>query len=266
MLLTPTTAVPAFPAEGPPPGGAMATPFTMLANLCWNPSISVPAGLTPDGLPVGLQITVPRHRDDLALRLPGSSSRPNPGPATPLNAESLTSVRAERRRRRRLNSPQAIAGLLLSEEALDLFGDGLGAGDGAGGLVVALLEAGRRRWRSPRRRRPARSPGARRTPPRSRGRWWAPRSGASPTARSISASAAFGDGRAGHVGGHGGPQRRRAEAGAGARRRGARRRSRWGPRSATAGGRGRRRRRARRPCRRPAWAACGAPRPAARRG
>jgi len=69
VLLTPTTAVPAFPAEGPPPGGAMATPFTMLANLCWNPSISVPAGLTNDGLPVGLQVTVPRHRDDLALRL-----------------------------------------------------------------------------------------------------------------------------------------------------------------------------------------------------
>lgn len=69
LLLTPTTAVPAFAAEGPPPGGAMATPFTMLANLCWNPSISVPAGLTADGLPVGLQITAPRHRDELPLRL-----------------------------------------------------------------------------------------------------------------------------------------------------------------------------------------------------
>jgi aspartyl-tRNA(Asn)/glutamyl-tRNA(Gln) amidotransferase subunit A len=69
VLLTPTNAVPAFAAEGPPPGGAMATPFTMLANLCWNPSISVPAGVTGDGLPVGLLITVPRHRDDLALRL-----------------------------------------------------------------------------------------------------------------------------------------------------------------------------------------------------
>ncbi len=69
VLLTPTTAVPAFAAEGPPPGGAMATPFTMLANLCWNPSISVPAGRTRDGLPVGLQITVPRHQDGRALRL-----------------------------------------------------------------------------------------------------------------------------------------------------------------------------------------------------
>jgi aspartyl-tRNA(Asn)/glutamyl-tRNA(Gln) amidotransferase subunit A len=80
VLLTPTTAVPAFPAEGPPPGGAMATPFTMLANLCWNPSISVPAGLTPDGLPVGLQITVPRHRDDLALRLARIFEQTQPWP------------------------------------------------------------------------------------------------------------------------------------------------------------------------------------------
>ncbi|MGH9112296.1 MAG: amidase family protein [Acidimicrobiales bacterium] len=51
VLLTPATAVPAFAAEGPPPEvidgepahplGASATPFTMLANLCWNPAISV---------------------------------------------------------------------------------------------------------------------------------------------------------------------------------------------------------------------------------
>ncbi len=80
VLLTPTTAVPAFAAEGPPPGGAMATPFTMLANLCWNPSISVPAGRTEAGLPVGLQITVPRHRDDLALRLARISEQTTPWP------------------------------------------------------------------------------------------------------------------------------------------------------------------------------------------
>jgi aspartyl-tRNA(Asn)/glutamyl-tRNA(Gln) amidotransferase subunit A len=80
ILLTPTTAVPAFAAEGPPPGGAMATPFTMLANLCWNPSISVPAGVTSEGLPVGLQITVPRHRDDLALRLARIFEQAHPWP------------------------------------------------------------------------------------------------------------------------------------------------------------------------------------------
>lgn len=86
VLLTPTTAVPAFAAEGPPPGGAMATPFTMLANLCWNPSVSVPAGLTPDGLPVGLQITVPRHRDDLALRLARIVEQAQPWPRHALSA------------------------------------------------------------------------------------------------------------------------------------------------------------------------------------
>lgn len=69
LLLTPTTAVPAFAAGGPPPGGPMATPFTMLANLCWNPAISVPAGTTSEGLPVGLQITAARHRDEIPLRL-----------------------------------------------------------------------------------------------------------------------------------------------------------------------------------------------------
>lgn len=77
VLLTPTTAVAAFAAEGPPPneiaghdvGPGMSVPFTMLANLCWNPAVSVPAGLNSEGLPVGLQMTVHRHRDDIALRL-----------------------------------------------------------------------------------------------------------------------------------------------------------------------------------------------------
>jgi aspartyl-tRNA(Asn)/glutamyl-tRNA(Gln) amidotransferase subunit A len=79
VLLTPTTAVPAFPAEGPPPEvidgqpahplGAMATPFTMLANLCWNPAVSVPAGVTAAGLPVGLQVVARRHHDEIPLRL-----------------------------------------------------------------------------------------------------------------------------------------------------------------------------------------------------
>lgn len=77
VVLCPTTAVPAFAAEGPPTsvingvevGMAMATPFTMLANLCWSPAISVPAGVTSEGLPVGLQIIARRHRDEVPLRL-----------------------------------------------------------------------------------------------------------------------------------------------------------------------------------------------------
>jgi aspartyl-tRNA(Asn)/glutamyl-tRNA(Gln) amidotransferase subunit A len=90
VLLTPTTAVPAFVAEGPPPSAiagqevpaAMATPFTMLANLCWNPSTSVPAGTTTDGLPVGLMITCRLHRDDVALRLARILEETNPWPRT----------------------------------------------------------------------------------------------------------------------------------------------------------------------------------------
>lgn len=88
VLLTPTTAIPAHVAEGPPPAEidgravhpALAVPFTMLANLCWNPAISVPAGVTPDGLPVGLQIMTRRHADDVALRLARIAEQSFPWP------------------------------------------------------------------------------------------------------------------------------------------------------------------------------------------
>ena len=88
VLLTPTTAVAAFPAGGPSPAvidgvevsGAMSVPFAMLANLCWNPSISVPAGLTSAGLPVGLLITARRHADDVALRLARIFEQARPWP------------------------------------------------------------------------------------------------------------------------------------------------------------------------------------------
>lgn len=88
VLLCPTTAVPAFAAEGPPRAeldglvldGAMTTPFTMLANLCWNPAISVPAGLASDGLPLGLQIVARRHHDEVPLRLARILEQTTPWP------------------------------------------------------------------------------------------------------------------------------------------------------------------------------------------
>ena len=88
VLLTPTTAMTAYAAEGPLPmeiegkdaSRSGPVPFTMLANLCWNPAISVPAGVTHEGLPVGLQIMVSRHADEVALRLARILERTRPWP------------------------------------------------------------------------------------------------------------------------------------------------------------------------------------------
>lgn len=77
ILLSPATACAAFPADwslldvriGDASGLNSAEPFGFLANACWLPSISVPAGVTRAGLPVGLMITGRRFEDALVLRL-----------------------------------------------------------------------------------------------------------------------------------------------------------------------------------------------------
>lgn len=77
LLLTPTVACPAFDADGPVPdvidgkdaSGTGAEAFSMLANAAWLPAISIPAGLTKEGLPVGLQVIGRRWSDGLLLQM-----------------------------------------------------------------------------------------------------------------------------------------------------------------------------------------------------
>jgi Asp-tRNA(Asn)/Glu-tRNA(Gln) amidotransferase A subunit family amidase len=59
---------------------AMAVPFTMLANLCWNPAVSLPAGLNSEGLPVGVQVIGRRHADEVVLRLARLYEQARPWP------------------------------------------------------------------------------------------------------------------------------------------------------------------------------------------
>ncbi len=76
LLLTPTVPYDPPPARGPfpthtegreqVPAGVAA--FTIPFNMSGHPAATVRAGLSEAGLPVGLQIVGPRHRDDLVMR------------------------------------------------------------------------------------------------------------------------------------------------------------------------------------------------------
>ncbi len=86
LLLTPTV-----PYDPPPAGGPFPTEvegmkqpwgsvggLTMPFNLSWHPAASVRAGFSRAGLPVGLQIVGPRHRDDLVLQAAHAFERERP--------------------------------------------------------------------------------------------------------------------------------------------------------------------------------------------
>ncbi len=68
VLLTPSTFQPAWPlggSPGPRELGTLAAPF----SLSRQPSLSVPAGFSADGLPVGAQLVARRGNDELLLDL-----------------------------------------------------------------------------------------------------------------------------------------------------------------------------------------------------
>jgi aspartyl-tRNA(Asn)/glutamyl-tRNA(Gln) amidotransferase subunit A len=77
LLLTPTLPTEAFAARGPFPDSIDGQPirnalgavaFTYPFNFSGHPAATVRAGFTDAGLPAGLQIVAPRHRDDLVLQ------------------------------------------------------------------------------------------------------------------------------------------------------------------------------------------------------
>lgn len=82
VLVCPTMCVEGFPAEGPDPGPLTdgADYNTQPTNSTGHPSLSVPCGVAPNGVPIGLQITGPRFRDDLVLAVGEAFERAAPWP------------------------------------------------------------------------------------------------------------------------------------------------------------------------------------------
>lgn len=85
-LVTPTVPYDPPPAGGPFPEETEGRPqilagvasFTIPFNLSWHPAATVRVGLSRAGLPMGMQIVGPRHRDDLVLQLARAFERERP--------------------------------------------------------------------------------------------------------------------------------------------------------------------------------------------
>ncbi len=88
LLMTPTLPIEAFDARGKGParvdGEQIENPLQVVAaftypfNLSGHPAGTVRAGLSDSGLPCGLQIVAPRHREDLILQLAYAYERERP--------------------------------------------------------------------------------------------------------------------------------------------------------------------------------------------
>ena len=95
LLVTPTVPFDPYAAPGPYPteteGRRQPTAnvgsFTIPFNLSWHPAATVRVGLSRAGLPMGMQIVGPRHRDDLVP--PGRARLRTRAPVAPALARRL---------------------------------------------------------------------------------------------------------------------------------------------------------------------------------
>ena len=86
LLATPTVPFDPYAARGPYPTETEGRrqpwsnvgSFTIPFNLSWHPAASVRVGLSRAGLPIGMQIVGPRHRDDVVLQAALAFERERP--------------------------------------------------------------------------------------------------------------------------------------------------------------------------------------------
>jgi amidase len=86
LLLTPTTAAPAPPLgtfddeseEVLAPRGNPYIAFTRAFNVTGQPAISLPAGHTTHGLPIGVQLVADHGREDVLLAVAAQMERARP--------------------------------------------------------------------------------------------------------------------------------------------------------------------------------------------
>ena len=81
LLLTPTT--PAGPHDHAGPGPRMSVALTWAFNLSGHPALSIPAGVTADGVPVGLQVVARPGADRALLDLAATCPPAPPAPIRP---------------------------------------------------------------------------------------------------------------------------------------------------------------------------------------
>ncbi|HEY6567956.1 MAG TPA: amidase [Actinomycetota bacterium] len=85
VLVCPTMCVEGFYADGrmvgqERAGTDVAAYNTQIANIGGHPSLSLPAGRSPNGVPFGVQITGPRFADDMVLAVGAAWEAANPWP------------------------------------------------------------------------------------------------------------------------------------------------------------------------------------------